>query len=179
MTRVADAGESESRLTREETAALAELPLPVNFARVRLHRGGGGRIVRALRGFVLRLTGGRAIALGNDVFLPDDCGRSVPVLAHELTHCAQYQAWGPLRYYARGAADRFRELRHRRGRGPSPYDYTGGALRPFAAYGMEQQGQIVEDWIRGSPRAAAVLTAPAGDPPTARTRSRRDLRSSP
>lgn len=167
------------RLNATEQSALAGLPLPVDFARVRLHRGAGGAARRALRALVLRLTGGRAIALGNDVFLPDACCDSLPVLAHELTHCAQYQAWGALRYYARGVADRLRELRHRRGLGPSPYDYGRGLPRPFAAYGMEQQGQIVEDWLRGSAEAAALLTAPAGDPPKGRTRCHPDPRSSP
>jgi len=169
----------ETHVTAGEVAALGGLPLPVDFARVRLHRGGSGPAGRALRTVVLGLTGGRAIALGNHVFLPDSCCRSLPVLAHELTHCGQYQAWGAVRYYARGLADRLRELRHRRGLGPSPYEYAGGAPRPFATYGMEQQGQIVEDWIRGCPAAAALLTAPAADPPTERKRSRRDPRSSP
>ena len=169
----------ETHVTAGEAAALGGLPLPVDFARVRVHRGGGGPAGRALRALVLGLTGGRAIALGNHVFLPDSCCRSLPVLAHELTHCGQYQAWGAVRYYARGLADRLRELRHRRGLGPSPYEYAGSAPRPFATYGMEQQGQIVEDWIRGYPTAAALLTAPAADPPTGRRRSRRDPRSSP
>jgi uncharacterized protein DUF4157 len=169
----------ELHVTAGEAAALGRLPLPVDLARVRLHRGGSGPAGRALRAFVLGLTRGRAIALGNHVFLPDSCCRSLPVLAHELTHCGQYQAWGAVRYYARGLADRVRELRHRRGLGPSPYDYVAGAPRPFATYGMEQQGQIVEDWIRGCPAAAALLTVPAADPPKERRRSRRDLRSSP
>jgi Domain of unknown function (DUF4157) len=169
----------ERRLTADEATALGGLPLPVDLTRVRLHRGGGGLASRALRSCVLRLTGGRAIALGNDVFLPDACCRSLPVLAHELTHCGQYQAWGAVRYYVRGVADRLRELRHRGGLGPSPYDYGDGAPRPFTTYGMEQQGQIAEDWMRGSLEAAARLTAPTGDPPTMRTRSRRGPRSSP
>jgi uncharacterized protein DUF4157 len=169
----------EGRLTAAEVTGLAGLPLPVDLNRVRLHRGAGGRMRRALRALVLRCTGGRAIALGNQVFLPDACCRSLPVLAHEVTHCAQYQAWGPLRYYFRGVHDRLREVSHRGGRGPSPYDYTAEAPKSFESYGMEQQGQIVEDWIRGSPRAAALVIARAGDPPTGRTRSHPDQRSSP
>ena len=43
----------------------------------------------------------RATALGNHVFLPDRWEQDTAVLAHELTHCGQYQAWGPLRYFAR------------------------------------------------------------------------------
>ena len=75
---------------------------------------------------------------------------SLPVIAHELTHCAQYQSWGPLRYYARGAAERLRELRWRLGLGPSPYAYELEPEKPFDRYRMEQQGQIVEDCFRGS-----------------------------
>lgn len=172
-------GSPASRLTSDEAMALSGLPLPIDTTRVRLHRGAGGPARRALRALVLRLTGGRAIALGNDVFLPDACCHSLPVIAHELTHCAQYQAWGAVRYYARGVADRLRELRHRRGLGPSPYDYAAAPPRPFAMYGMEQQGQIVEDWLRGSPEAAALLTVPAATPATARTHYRPDPRSSP
>jgi len=170
---------SELQLTEDETRALRGLPLPVDLSRVRIHRGAGGRVVRGVRALVLRCTGGRGIALGNDVFLPDDCGGSLPVLAHEVTHCGQYQAWGALRYYARGIADRLRELRHRRGAGASPYDYRSETLKPFEHYGMEQQGQIVEDWFRGVALARELLTPEAGGPPTARTHSHRDRRSSP
>jgi hypothetical protein len=95
------------------------------------------------------------VALGNHIFLPDR-GASLPVLAHELTHCAQYQAWGPLRYYGRALAERAREIRWRLGLGPSPYEYGSEPPKPFERYRMEQQGQIVEDCFRGSARAAAI-----------------------
>jgi hypothetical protein len=167
------------QLTDDEARALANLPLPVDLDRVRLHRGRGAWVARRLRWVVLRCTGGRGIALGNDVFLPDDCCDSLPVLAHELTHCGQYQAWGFARYYVRAIADRVRELRHRRGRGASPYDYIGEVDKPFEQYGMEQQGQIVEDWFRGSPRAESLITRAAADPPRGPTHSHPDPRSSP
>jgi hypothetical protein len=95
------------------------------------------------------------VALGNLVVLPDR-GASLAVLAHELTHCAQYQAWGPVRYYARAVAERGRELRWRFGLGPGPYEYASEPPRSFESYRMEQQGQIVEDCFRGSARAAAL-----------------------
>jgi hypothetical protein len=113
-------------------------------------------MARGLRRVVLALSGGRGVALGNHVFLPAQSAASIPVLAHELTHCAQYQAWGARRYFARAAAERLRELRWRLGRGPSPYDYQHEPLQPFERYRMEQQGQIVEDCFRGSARAAAI-----------------------
>ncbi len=72
------------------------------------------------------------------------------VLAHELTHCGQYQAWGPLTYYTRGASEQLRALLHRSfGVGRSPYDYRLEPGKPFESYGMEQQAQIVEDAFRG------------------------------
>jgi hypothetical protein len=98
---------------------------------------------------VLWVSGGRAVALGNHVFLPEHGDRDLRVLAHELTHCGQYQAWGPLRYYARGAIEQLRELLHRTtGIGRSPYEYELEAGKPFESYGMEQQAQIVEDSFR-------------------------------
>ena len=94
---------------------------------------------------------GRAVALGNHVFLPDSwADGDSAVLAHELTHCGQYQAWGPVRYYTRGAAVQLRDLLHRTlGVGPSPYAYESAARQAFESYGMEQQAQIVEDSFRG------------------------------
>ena len=60
------------------------------------------------------------------------------------------QAWGPVRYYTRGAAAQLRDLLHRGfGIGSSPYAYNLDPGRPFESYGMEQQAQIVEDSFRG------------------------------
>ena len=95
--------------------------------------------------------------MGNHVFLPDRCAGDLATLAHELTHCGQYQAWGGWRYFTRGAATQVRDLLHRGlGVGESPYAYRLEEGKPFDAYGMEQQGQIVEDSYRGDPAALAV-----------------------
>jgi hypothetical protein len=117
-----------------------------------------------VRAAVLAVSGGRAVALGNHVFLPDGAS-DVARLAHELTHAGQYQAWGPLVYYGRGIADRVRDMLHLTlGIGASPYRYAVDG-RPFEAYGMEQQGQIVEDCFKGDSRAAAISPyRPAGRP---------------
>lgn len=89
------------------------------------------------------------MALGNHVFLPERCRGDLAVLAHELTHCAQYQAWGPTIYFARGMASQLRDLLHRKlGIGSSPYQYELQPDKPFTAYGMEQQAQMVEDSLR-------------------------------
>ncbi|MEP6686886.1 MAG: DUF4157 domain-containing protein [Gemmatimonadales bacterium] len=100
---------------------------------------------------------GRAVTLGNHVFLPDHCAADLAILAHELTHCGQYQAWGGWRYFTRGASAQLRELAYRGLRlGRSPYAYRLEDGKPFEAYGMEQQGQIVEDSFRGDRTALAV-----------------------
>lgn len=165
-TRGAGATRAGCRLAPDEIAALGTLPELVDCGRVRIHRGGGGRLSRWARGAVLRLSGGRSVTLGNHVFLSDGCAGSIPVLAHELTHCGQYQRWGALRYLARGLADRVREIRYRLGRGPSPYDYSRLTGVPFEALGMEQQGQVVEDCFRGlaAARALSPYRPPAAAP---------------
>jgi hypothetical protein len=141
------------RLTSTEHIQLGTLPEVVDCRRVRLHRRSGGS-AGALRNLVLWLSRNRAIALGNHVFLPDERAADVAVLAHELTHCGQYQAWGPLRYFARGLAEQLSDLLHRKLQlGSSPYRYSYDWEKPFEAYGMEQQGQIVEDCYRGDPGA--------------------------
>jgi hypothetical protein len=144
------------RVTLEERLRLGSLPVEVDCTRVVLHRERGGG-AGALRAAVLWLSRGRAVALGNHVFLPDRCAADLATLAHELTHCGQYQRWGPWRYFARGATAQARHLSHRwLGIGSSPYDYRLEAGKPFEAYGMEQQGQIVEDCFRGDRAALAI-----------------------
>lgn len=135
------------RLTAEECGRLECLAGRVDYSRVRLHRAGtGGR----LRRLVLWSSCGRAIALGNHVFIPSRCDGDMAVLAHELTHCGQYQAWGSVRYYVRGAAAQARDLLHRTlGIGRSPYAYSLEPGKPFESYEMEQQAMIIEDTFRG------------------------------
>lgn len=139
--------------TDEERVVLSALPVPVDWDRVRLYRMGCHGADRWLRRLVLALSRGRAVALGNDVFLPARCDSDMAVLAHEMVHCGQYQAWGPWRYYSRGALARLQELRHRLGWGSSPYTYRIEPEKPFQSYGMEQQAQLVEDAFRLSSRA--------------------------
>jgi hypothetical protein len=145
------------RVTSDESAALGNLGRFVDCERVRLYRGDSSGVAGLLRKVVLRLSRNRAIALGNHVFLPDRWEGDLPTLAHELTHCGQYQAWGPWVYFARGASAQVRDLLHRTlGIGASPYKYSAVPAKPFKAYGMEQQGQIVEDCYRGLPAARAI-----------------------
>lgn len=153
-----------SDLTPAEWVRLGSLAARVDLGRVRLHRGSGRGTAGALRRLVLAASRGRPVALGNHVFLPDRCAADLAVLAHELTHCGQYQAWGAWRYFRRGCVAQLRDLMHRTfGVGESPYRYRLEAGKPFDAYGMEQQGQIVEDSFRGD--AGALAVSPYRPPP--------------
>jgi hypothetical protein len=130
---------------------------------VRLYRTGATRRAGLLRAMVLGLSRNRAVALGNHVFLPDHCCRDLPILAHELTHCSQYQSWGPVAYFSRGVLNQFRDLLYRKlGIGSSPYRYSTEPGTPFHAYGMEQQCQIVEDCFRGHPHARNISPVQPG-----------------
>lgn len=145
------------RLTEAQRAVVEALPLEVDGSRVRLYQAGCGRGAGWLRRLVLWASGGRAVALGNHVILPDHCEGDSALLAHELTHCGQYQQWGAWQYFTRGAVVQLRDLAHRLLRvGGSPYTYRAEPGKPFEAYGMEQQGQIVEDCFRGDPVARAI-----------------------
>lgn len=106
---------------------------------------------------VIRLTRGAAIALGYRVFIPHDI--SLPVMAHELAHVCQYQEWGALRYLAQGAWNQV-VLRTLLRRDVYRWDFQPG--KAFRDYGMEQQGQIVQDCfdLSSSKRAAAQLLSP-------------------
>jgi hypothetical protein len=145
------------RLSQNEQADLGNLGSTVDCDRVRLYRSGARGGAGLIRAAVLLLSLGRPVALGNHVFLPEHCESDLPTLAHELTHCGQYQAWGPWRYFSRGFVAQVRDLFYRTmGLGSSPYRYQHEPKKPFSAYGMEQQGQIVEDCFRGHPSAEAI-----------------------
>jgi len=140
---------SRARRPSTPTPLPTDLPFALDADRVRLYGASCGGTAALARRIVLGLSRGRAVALGNHVFLPARCEADPAVLAHELTHCAQYQSWGAWRYYRRGAAAQVRDLLHRTlGIGTSPYAYRIDERKPFEAYGMEQQAQIVEDRVR-------------------------------
>jgi uncharacterized protein DUF4157 len=138
-----------SCLSKSERGVVEAIPFEADWSRVRLYGAGCGGAAGWLRRLVLHASRNRAIALGNQVFLPDRCEGDLGVLAHELTHCAQYQAWGPWVYYARGAITQLRDQVHRKLKlGSSPYSYRLKPGKPFRSYGMEQQAQMVEDRFR-------------------------------
>lgn len=113
------------------------------------------------RDLVLFVSGGRAVTLGHSIFLPDDRTQDLALIAHELTHCRQYQDWGAVRYYARGALEQVRSVLSRMGVVRDPYDWRSVPPMAFSEYTMEQQGQLVEDAYRGDPSALAIVAAKA------------------
>ena len=147
------------RAVEPEVCAAIQLPLPVDWDRVRLYPPACTGRAGLVRRIVLRLSGDRAVALGNHVFLPARCAGDLALVAHEAMHCAQYQRWGAWRYFGRGASEQVRDLLHRLGFGRSPYRYQVSPERPFDAYGMEEQAQIVEDAHRGIAAARGITDA--------------------
>lgn len=105
----------------------------IDLDRVRVYGNGLARLVSVF-------TGGAAIALGYRVFTPRDL--ALPTLAHELAHVCQYAEWGALRYFATGAWNQIvlRTLLRR-----DVYRWEVEPGKAFGDYGMEQQGQIVQD----------------------------------
>ena len=117
------------RLNRDEQVVLETLAARVDLSRVLLHRG---ERPDAIRRAVLWASRGRAVTLGNHVFLPDSCAGDVPVLAHELTHCGQYQAWGAWTYFRRGLITQCRDLLHRTNQHVHDMDAQGDGAHRIA-----------------------------------------------
>jgi Domain of unknown function (DUF4157) len=154
-----------SPLSRLERSSLGNLSSLVNCDCIRLYRSDATGWSQKLRRIVLLVSRNRAVALGNRVFLPNHAEGDLATLAHELTHCAQFQAWGSLRYFGRGLLAQLRDLGWRAcGIGSSPYRYVAEPGKEFSEYGMEQQGQIVEDCFRGQPAARAISPFQPGPP---------------
>lgn len=135
-----------------ERELLESFAASIDLARVRIYSGRTrfGRII----GYLSR---GAAIALGYRIVVPGPL--YLPLLAHELTHVTQFEQWGALRYYARGFWNQcvLRALLRR-----DVYHWEFEPGKSFDRYGMEQQGQIVEDcYNHVSPRrAVAQLISP-------------------
>ncbi len=196
--------ERERTVSPETRAAIGALPLPVDWSRVRLYRQGCGR------GAGLRAAAGALAQPGPGRRARQPC---LPARALRRRPGAHGPRGDPLRPVSVVGAV---ALLHSRRRGadprsrPSPLRVRRQSVclspvagtRPFDAYGMEQQAQIVEDALRGSavaagnhrevaPRAYTGLSCAVGladrfpgahrasDPPTARECFRRGRRPSP
>ena len=140
------------RLLSAERELLACFQGSIDLDRVRIYhrRSFFGRMV-------ILCTRGAAIALGYRVFIPHEI--ALPVMAHELAHIYQYQEWGALRYLLKGAWNQI-VLRGLFGRDVYRWEAVPG--KTFADYGMEQQGQIVQDCfdVQSPRRAQAERLSP-------------------
>jgi len=97
------------KITEEERKKLGNQCEKVNCDKADIHRGNDGKARNLFRKAVLFVSGGRSVTLGNHVYLANEDAQSIPVLAHEVTHVGQYQQWGAMKYYGRGAGARFNE----------------------------------------------------------------------
>jgi hypothetical protein len=137
---------------------LGDLCTAEHCDKVQVYRGNGTKTANNLRADILKTSGGRSVTLGYRIFLADDDRSNFPVLAHEVYHTVQYERWGATKYFAKGAGERIDEWT-----GGDPYNYKADG-RPFDQYGMEQQGQIIQDYIRGFPAARSIPGVPKVGP---------------
>ena len=138
------------RLSPDERARLGSLTARVDCDRVRLHRISRPGAAGALRSVILWASRGRAVALGNHVFLPDalrDRPGHPGARAHPLRPISGVGAVALLcsRCRPRSSASSCTDA-PAWARARTHYRMEEG--KPFEAYGMEQQGQIVEDSFR-------------------------------
>lgn len=144
---------SPSAFSPAERESLAWLLNGIDPSEVALHCDEGDTAL----GMVLWCSRGRPIALGHRIFLPSRRRGDTALLAHELMHVRQYREWGPLVYFARGFWEQARYQLHRMGLASNPYDWRSEPRKQFSEYGMEQQGQIVEDAVRGEKLAVQII----------------------
>lgn len=97
------------------------------------------------RPFVVpRWDGGITVNLGADLF-DDPVSADPHTFLHELVHVCQVHALGTRAFTTRAAVT---QVLHSAGRDAYAYALP---VRPLAAYGLEQQAQLLADWWRGSP----------------------------
>ncbi|MEO8200650.1 MAG: hypothetical protein ABI679_09040 [Gemmatimonadota bacterium] len=146
-------------LTPAEVVMLGSFASQVDLSRVRIYSR------QTIFGRVLSvLSRGSAIALGFRIVVP---GEVLPaLLAHEMVHVHQYERWGAVRYLANGFWHQF-ILRGLLGRDVYAWEFVSG--KSFDQFGMEQQGQIVQDCFDpASPKRRVADRVSPFAPPGAR-----------
>lgn len=147
-------------LTEEERKKLGNTCDKVDCDKVDVHRGNDGRVRNALRKAVMFVSGGRSVTLGNHVYLGDGDAQSTPVLAHEVTHVGQYQEWGAIKYYGRGAGARIEEIF-----GGDPYSLPSPLPNgvPFGSYGWSNKDRLFRTVFSSCLAATCRRTNRRGD----------------
>jgi len=130
-------------LSAAERQKLGNLCNEADCSNIQVYRGNDDKAANLLRSAVLTVSGGRSVTLGHNIFLGDDDIHDFASLAHETQHVVQYEKWGAAEYLRKGVNERAFEIT-----GGNPYAYRLNGRR-LGGYGMEQQGQIVEDCFRG------------------------------
>jgi RHS repeat-associated protein len=98
----------------------------------------------------------RSLTLGHTIFLSSSDEGNLSVLAHEMAHVARYEQYGTLRYIKDGVIAQW----HYSTGKSDPYVYSGLLDgRSFFNYGIEQQGQMVEDRVK-NPRKLVCSMVP-------------------
>ncbi|SCX43507.1 hypothetical protein SAMN03159343_1244 [Klenkia marina] len=139
---VASLGVRERPMTADEHAwAADELlgdALPPRHRLLLTDTVGAGR-----RPFVFpRWDGAITVNLGPELY-DDPVGTDPHTFLHELVHTCQLRTAGARAFTSRAVVE---QVRHTLGRDAYAYDLP---VRPLAAYGLEQQAQLLADWWRG------------------------------
>ena len=128
----------------------------VDCDKVNVHDGNGSKWENRRRAAALKLTGGRSVTVGNDVYLADDDLDDFGTLAHELGHVYQFQVQYKSDYglYLNNAlGNQASDALYNATRGMIGRDeYAVGTLlsnKPFSKYRMNQQAEIVRLGVTG------------------------------
>ncbi|MGI8483982.1 MAG: RHS repeat-associated core domain-containing protein [Thermomicrobiales bacterium] len=98
----------------------------------------------------------RSFTFDHTIFLSNNDKGDASILAHEMTHVARYDQFGALRYITDGVVA---QTQYDLGTS-DPYNYLGKLDgRTFYQYGIEQQGQMVQDCVR-NPRRLTCFMVP-------------------
>jgi hypothetical protein len=131
----------------------------VNCDKVQIHEGKDGwfqNLVRTVGTFISR---GRTFTLGNHIYVGDQNMHNGTVrdytLAHELTHVFQLHALGAEEYWDKMLRIHSNDIF---GDSNAPYQLPSVPGGMFFHYGLEQQGQIVEDCF--GPKVAWCTVSP-------------------
>jgi hypothetical protein len=122
---------------------------------VQVYDGHDSKGANRTRRWILRLTGGRSITIGHNIYVADDDLNSAgfvqtDALAHEMTHVGQYEDWWPLRYTLQGGGTQLYNSAANLVGGNDPAYQVGLPMtHNWTQYGMEQQATIVERCQQG------------------------------
>lgn len=137
-------------LTDDERSDLGDMCDKIDCDRVQVYDGHDDEKTNELRERMLKLSSGRSIALGYHIVvgegnIGDNGFVTGDALAHEMTHVAQFEAWGDLPYGVIGIATQIgNTVGNWLGGNDPAYQVSLPLNKAFGQYGMEQQAVIVQ-----------------------------------